>query len=683
MKLTLKAKLILICLILVIAPILIIGSISLTKFSSFGNKTSSEAYDSMIEQAQKYLEIGAKADADQVQSLLSSIEKDTIKTADSSAIQNYISAKDAGDSVSLEKAKADIRNDLQALYDASAISIEGKKLFPYAQIRYLDPRGNEIVKLQQGTFESKMNFKGDQDWFTNSVVLPEGGVYNSGTVIAANTGEPEMRLASPVYKNGSVAGVVAINLEWSSIWETLKNRKYGESGYVYIMDDNGMLISHPKYTLKDNECLFDSKYGKLSELAKTKLLSGKPGTDRYEFEGVDKFVSYNPITAGNKTYCIAATCPSKEFLAAANQIKEQSISGMSTITLLISITSLALALTGALTGFLMSNSITKPINNVIEIMAEGSSQMTVSSDQIASSSQQLAESAAEQAASLEEISSSLEEISSMTQQNASNADQANMLASEAFDASQKGDKATTKMLESMRLISDSSTQTRSIVKTIDEIAFQTNLLALNAAVEAARAGDAGKGFAVVAEEVRNLAQRAGEAARNTARLIEESTGNTEKGTQIAQDVAVSLKEISTSSEKVSNLVSEIAAASKEQAQGIEQVNTAVTQMDKLTQTNASNAEESAAASEEMSAQSQSLSDVVNDLVRLIKGKKDEESDKSFSGRPHSATNSVKQAMHQISSHHAQSSPVRTGGKLKKSVDPEKVIPLHMHEHDDF
>jgi methyl-accepting chemotaxis protein len=48
------------------------------------------------------------------------------------------------------------------------------------------------------------------------------------------------------------------------------------------------------------------------------------------------------------------------------------------------------------------------------------------------------------------------------------------------------------------------------------------------------------------------------------------------------------------------LVSEIAAASKEQSQGVDQVNTRhVTDMDQITQQNASSAEESAAASEEL------------------------------------------------------------------------------------
>ncbi|MBN2713450.1 MAG: methyl-accepting chemotaxis protein, partial [Planctomycetes bacterium] len=140
-----------------------------------------------------------------------------------------------------------------------------------------------------------------------------------------------------------------------------------------------------------------------------------------------------------------------------------------------------------------------------------------------------------------------------------------------------------------------------------------------AAVEAARAGEAGAGFAVVADEVRNLAQRSAEAARNTAELIEGTVARVKNGTAIVGELEKSFGEIEASARKVSGLVSEISAASNEQAQGVDQVNTAVAQMDKVTQSNAANAEESASASEELSAQAVNLKDTVNRLVEMVGG----------------------------------------------------------------
>jgi len=210
-------------------------------------------------------------------------------------------------------------------------------------------------------------------------------------------------------------------------------------------------------------------------------------------------------------------------------------------------------------ALLITHSITKPINRIIEGLSEGAEQVASASGQVSSASQSLAEGASEQAASIEETSSSLEEMSSMTRQNADNANQADTLMKEANQVVTTANQSMGDLTRSMEEISKASEETSKIIKTIDEIAFQTNLLALNAAVEAARAGEAGAGFAVVADEVRNLAMRAADAAKNTANLIEGTVKQVNEGGDLVATTNEKFKEVAQSAAKVGELVAEIAA----------------------------------------------------------------------------------------------------------------------------
>jgi len=183
---------------------------------------------------------------------------------------------------------------------------------------------------------------------------------------------------------------------------------------------------------------------------------------------------------------------------------------------------------------------------------------------------------------------------------------ANNLAEGVKNSAEIGNSNVEELVKSIAEIQNSSNKAVKVIKVIDNIAFQTNLLALNAAVEAARTGAHGKGFAVVADEVRNLATRSAHAAQETAEIINKTGINVEAGRLIADKTAKSLKEIVTMIMKLVSLISEITLASKDQSVSISYITKGLGQIDSITQHTASNAVETASASEELSKQAASL-----------------------------------------------------------------------------
>ena len=465
----------------------------------------------------------------------------------------------------------------------------------YEAVLVSNPKGQILTSTAQDTI-GKINIK-DRDYFIESM---QGQMSRSPVLTSKNTGKPIFVLALPIKNDGKTIGVMAAIVDLGQFSKAyLDPVKIGKTGYASMMDSKGIVLAHPDKSAIGKLDMSKFDFGR-------EMINRKSGDITYAFQGKTKYAAFEHIKSMD--WILVVTEEIDELLSDVRNIGY--------VNLTIALISIALV---AMLVFLITRSITGPLNRSIDGLSEGANQVALASGQMATASQQLAEGSSEQAASLEEASSSMEEMASMTRQNAENAKHANSLMQETANVVGEADHAMQKLTTSMQEISKASEQIAGIIKTIDEIAFQTNLLALNAAVEAARAGEAGAGFAVVADEVRNLAMRAAEAAKNTAGLIEGTVKQIGDGSNLVEQTAEAFTRVSDSTMKVSELVGEISSASQEQAQGIDQVTRAVGEMDTLTQQNAASAEETASAAETMKAQANDIRGFVVDLAAVATG----------------------------------------------------------------
>ena len=293
--------------------------------------------------------------------------------------------------------------------------------------------------------------------------------------------------------------------------------------------------------------------------------------------------------------------------------------------------------------FILHHFITRPVGDMVMMIDHESREIADANRKLASRTQR-------QSTSLVETAASMEQMSSIVYNNANDAKNASTLVRSARETVDSGrnelqetvirtietnerslsklQTANTQVVEAMAAISENSVKISGIINLINDIAFQTNLLALNASVEAARAGEHGKGFAVVATEVRKLAHRSSKASSEIGKLIELEMQSIKNGREFVDGSDLALNSMQQETEEMlktlkdksnesmeeilkavinfSEMMENIEVASTEHASGISQVNQAIADMDKLTQENSLMVEQNAAASQNMTLETELL-----------------------------------------------------------------------------
>jgi len=545
---------------------------------------------------------------------------------------NELSA-DAADSASKMLVK-----EIQELHKIADITA-GKTAKPlYNQIRILDAKGMELYKLEKGQLSADLKDKSNMQWFKDAVQGKPGEICIAPLEVAANTGLPELRVSYPVFLDGQLKAVASLNMDWQVTRDLFSIRTYGKTGYPYIINSQGVLVTHPKHTLKDNVNLGDSKHGAMADVVRGHMLKGETGHARYSFDGVDKYAVYNPLNIGPHLYCVAVTEPVEEATSLSDTIAAQGNKEVRAVAVQLLLSMLIVLVVAAGVGLLTSSRISKPLRNTVAVLkdiAEGEGDLTKrltvatkdevgdvarwfntfldklqgimqkiaantatlnnSSTSLAATATDLAGGAREttnQSASvnagISEVAGSMTAMASSTQQMSDSiktvAAAVEEMTASIGEVAHNAEQAASVADSAARLaetsnqnvakLGEAADEIGKIIVTIQDIAEQTNLLALNATIEAARAGDAGKGFAVVANEVKELAKQTAEATDNIRKSIEGIQGSINETVQSISEIGHAIKNVNDVSRSIASAVEEQSITTKEIAQNVAQSATA-------------------------------------------------------------------------------------------------------------
>ena len=122
------------------------------------------------------------------------------------------------------------------------------------------------------------------------------GIANvAGPFAAKGSATPERPIivvCAPVEQNGKFYGLLALPFDMGFVVKTITRERLDDHGHAYLINDDGLILAHPRETFILKYNLFDQSNAK--ELAKI-VLSKKTGAAAYRFEGYEWIAGVAPI----------------------------------------------------------------------------------------------------------------------------------------------------------------------------------------------------------------------------------------------------------------------------------------------------------------------------------------------------------------------------------------------------
>ncbi|QJI39956.1 methyl-accepting chemotaxis protein [Pseudomonas sp. ADAK2] len=268
------------------------------------------------------------------------------------------------------------------------------------------------------------------------------------------------------------------------------------------------------------------------------------------------------------------------------------------------------------------------LRKTIEQIAGSATQLGAAAEELSTVTEEASRGLQQQNNEIEQAATAVNEMTAAVEEVARNAVSTSEASNQSTLAAREGRNRVVETVDAIQtmthdvqntsvMIEGLAAQGRDIGKVLDvirAIAEQTNLLALNAAIEAARAGEAGRGFAVVADEVRALAHRTAQSTQEIEKMVagiqngtgeavssmQQSNQRTQSTLEMARAAGVALEQITQSIHLINERNLVIASASEEQAQVSREVDRNLVNIRDLATQSAAGANQTSAATHELS-----------------------------------------------------------------------------------
>ncbi|MCH1627972.1 methyl-accepting chemotaxis protein [Ferdinandcohnia quinoae] len=547
---------------------------------------------------------------------------------------------------------------------------------------YVGSQNGDLVIYPEAKLSSDFDAR-ERDWYKDAMANQGKPVITEPYKDAA-TGNTLVTISQQLH-DGS--GVIGIDINLDAIQKMADSFKFGENGYPIIYTAGKKYLVDPNFEAGEpleaasnyGRIMYKSKSGHISDEFKGKRYEADFVTNEltgWKVAGVMELSEVNdatrPILITTFTivgilillgFAIAyfiirsITRPLSVLVGATQKVSE----GDLTQTITIKNDDEIGQLGGSFNKMIASlRELIHHVGDKSGLLASSSEQLSASSEQnskateqVANAIQQVAVGTEQQTGMVKQTTEVVKEVAASIQHIKTNSQNVAQTSSEATGVAASGEQAIQLSIQQMNQINESvtdlghvvnslgerSTEISQIVDVISDIAAQTNLLALNAAIEAARAGEHGKGFAVVADEVRKLAEQSSQSTESIRQLIssiqldtnhavesmDRGRSETEKGIEIVNDAGTSFAKIQQFVANVASQIQEVSASIEQMAQGIEQVVDIVSEIDEIAVRTTSDTQDVSAATEEQTASMQeiaasaaSLSIMAEELQEAVK-----------------------------------------------------------------